>query len=157
VTVLKVWNPYDRLTSADLNAQFANVQKPEGVVASAAGFGTQATPVTLTTLIAGKAAYLAGGRIVTPRAGLWLVHGVVSFSGQSTGVLTVQFIGSPAIAEGLPNLAVATNGAIATAFGVPLVLPSGQTLTLAYSHSTGAGTFTVNRLGFTFLGTGYSP
>ena len=67
---LKVWVANERLTSTDLNANFASVVGPDGVVASAAANITVSTPIPLTTVVEGKASYLSGGRIVTSSAGV---------------------------------------------------------------------------------------
>jgi len=148
---LKVWVANERLTSTDLNANFASVQAPDGVVASAAANVTVSTPIPLTTLVEGKAAYLTGGRIVTPRAGLYLVSGLVSIGVAAGALLTLTVVGTPY------DYAYAVNGVIKISFSFPALLASGAQLTCSYTQSAGSPTCTIHRLGFLFLGTGYAP
>jgi len=148
---LKVWVANERLTSTDLNANFASVQLPDGIVASAAANATVSTPIPLTTVVEGKASYLSGGRIVTPRAGLYLVTGLVSLGVAAGALVTLTVVGTPF------DYAYATNGVIKISFSLPAVLASGTQITCSYTQSAGSPTCTVHRLGFLFLGTGYAP
>jgi len=148
---LKVWVANERLTSTDLNANFASVQTPDGVVASAVANITVSTPIPLTTLVEGKASYLTGGRIVTPRAGLYLVHGLVSVGVAAGAIITLTVVGTPY------DYSYATNNVLKIGFSFALVLASGTQLTCSYTQSAGSPTCTIHRLGFLFLGTGYAP
>ena len=152
---LKVWIANERLTSTDLNATFASIDNPEGVVASAAGTSVAAnTPITLNAVVEGKASYLAGGRIVTPRAGLYLVSGLFTLGGTvSVGAYTITILNTP-LGIGFYN-----SGAGGTIpIGLPCLLASGVQITAQFTVPGANGpVLTVNRLGFLFLGTGYAP
>lgn len=148
---LKVWVANERLTSTDLNANFASVVGPDGVVASAPVNATVSTPIPLTTLVEGKASYLAGGRIVTPRAGLYLVHGLISVGAAAGAIVTLTVVGTPY------DYSYATNNVIKFSFGFPALLASGAQLTCSFTQSAGTAQCTIHRLGFLFLGTGYAP
>lgn len=150
---LKVWVANERLTSTDLNATFASVDNPEGVVASAAGTSGAPAPITLNAVVEGKASYLAGGRIVTPRAGLYLIHGVFALSGTVTSGMHVFRIVGPNVDLGFWN----GGAAAAHGFSTLLLLASGVQLTGQYTPPSGTPTITITRIGFLFLGTGYAP
>jgi hypothetical protein len=150
---LKVWVANERLTSTDLNANFASVQQPDGVVASAANTSTQSTPITLNAVVEGKASYLSGGRIVTPRAGLYLVSGLVTVTATATGPHTFALNGAP-----LDFAWFLSSSPVKFSFAMPLVLGSGVQITGQFATTAGgAPTCTIHRLGFLFLGTGYAP
>jgi len=149
---LKVWVPNERLTSIDLNATFASVQQPDGVVASAASTTATGTPVTLNAVVEGKAAYLAGGRIVTPRAGLYLVSGFITYgiaAGSGSAALTI--VGTPLVLD------IQWVGPMRLSFAQPLTLAAGAQLTMSFTNVGGTPALVINRLGFLFLGTGYAP
>jgi len=148
---LKVWVANERLTSTDLNANFTSVTGPDGVVASAAPNITVSTPIPLTTVVEGKASYLSGGRIVTPRAGLYLVHGLVSIGTATAGSVTLTVVGTPY------DYFYATNNTLKVGFSFPLLLASGTQITCSYTQATGSPSCTIHRLGFVFMGTGYAP
>jgi hypothetical protein len=151
---LKVWVPNERLTSIDLNATFASVQQPDGVVASAPLNGTPGTPIPLTTVVEGKAAYLAGGRIVTPRAGLYLVSAFVTLGVAATGATgTITIVGTP----GPFTIEAPWNGPTRFLISAPAILAAGAQLTIQYTQGAGTNQCVVNRIGFLFLGTGYAP
>jgi hypothetical protein len=156
VPALKVWVANERLTSADLNATFASVQQPDGVAASAAANMVQTTPIPLTTVVEGKASYLAGGRIVTPRAGLYLVSGVITLQQATAGAFMTFSVPSTPIDFSFQNQAGTTGKFV---FALPCVLASGVQLTGQFSTLAGGGapSCTIHRLGFLFLGTGYAP
>ena len=151
---LKVWVANERLTSTDLNATFANVQLPDGIVASAALNGTVSTPIPLTTVVDGKASYLSGGRIVTPRAGLYIVSGLITLGvvGAGGGTMTLTVIGVP-----LDFKYSGLNDAVKFSFSQPFVIASGTQLTCSFTQSASTPQCTIHRLGFLFLGTGYAP
>lgn len=151
---LKVWVANERLTSTDLNATFASVQAPDGIVASAPLNATVSTPIPLTTVVEGKAAYLAGGRIVTPRAGLYLVSGLITLgvAAASGGTMTLTVVGTP-----LDFKYSGLNDAVKFGFSQPLVLAAGAQLTCSFTQSASSPACTIHRLGFLFLGTGYAP
>jgi len=149
---LKVWVANERLTSTDLNATFASVQLPDGVVASAASTTTTATAITLNAVVEGKASYLAGGRIVTPRAGLYLVSFFGSYgitSGSGTAALTI--VGTPFVMD------INWTNVMRLAFAQPLILAANTQLTMSFTNAGGTPALVINRLGFLFLGTGYAP
>jgi len=148
---LKVWVANERLTSTDLNANFTSVVGPDGVVASAAANTTVSTPIPLTTLVEGKAAYLTGGRIVTPRAGIYLVHGLVSIGTATAGSVTLTVVGTPI------DFFYATNNTLKFSFSQAVLLASGTQITCSYTQATGSPSCTIHRLGFVFMGTGYAP
>jgi len=148
---LKVWVANERLTSTDLNANFASVTGPDGIVASAVANVTTATPIPLTTVVEGKAAFLSGGRIVTPRAGIYLVHGLVSIGSATAGLVTLTVVGTPI------DFAYATNNTLKFSFSQAVLLAAGAQLTCSYTQATGSPSCTIHRLGFLFLGTGYAP
>jgi len=148
---LKVWVANERLTSTDLNATFASVQLPDGVVASAPSNATVSTPITLTTVVEGKASYLSGGRIVTPRAGLYLVSGLVSLGQAAGNTVTLTVVGTPF------DYSWATNGIVKVGFSAPAVLAAGTQLTCSFTQTGGTPACIIHRLGFLFLGTGYAP
>ena len=150
---LKVWVANERLTSTDLNANFASVQLPDGVVASAASTTVVATPITLNAVVEGKASYLAGGRIVTPRAGLYLVSGLVSLGAPvATGAYGLTVLNTP-LDFAFYNSGTATK----ILFSLPCVLASGVQITAQWTSPGGTPSLTINRLGFLFMGTGYAP
>ena len=152
---LKVWVANERLTSTDLNANFASVVAPDGVVArgSLSGDTTLSTPLPLTTVIDGKASYLVGGRIVTPRAGLYLVSGLVSIGQLSVGGnLTLTVVGTSQVYN-----ATGVNYPWQMEISFPALLASGAQLTCQFTQSVGGPVCTIHRLGFLFLGTGYAP
>lgn len=149
---LKVWVANERLTSADLNANFASVQQPDGIVASAVGNTVVSTPIPLTTVVEGKAAYLAGGRIVTPRAGLYLVSGLITMGSPGVGgPMTLTIVGTPI------DFKYAVNDQLKFGFSQPVILAAGAQLTAQFTMSAGSPLCTIHRLGFLFLGTGYAP
>jgi hypothetical protein len=149
---LKVWVANERLTSTDLNANFASVQTPDGVVASAASTTVVSTPITLNAVVEGKASYLSGGRIVTPRAGLYLVSGLVSIGTPTTGSYGLTVLNTP-LDFAFYNSGTATK----ILFSLPCVLASGVQITAQFTSPGGTPSLTINRLGFLFLGTGYAP
>jgi len=149
---LKVWVANERLTSTDLNATFASVQLPDGVVASAAANITVSTPIPLTTVVEGKASYLSGGRIVTPRAGLYLVSGLVSFTTPVAATFALTVVGTP-----LDYSWNAIQAPFKIGFSAPVVLAAGTQITCSYTQSNGSTSCTIHRIGFLFLGTGYAP
>jgi hypothetical protein len=152
---LKVWVANERLTSTDLNATFASVQQPDGVVASAPANTVQTTPIPLTTVVEGKAAYLSGGRIVTPRAGLYLVSGLITVT---NGVGTVSNTHHVTIVNTALDFDVMSpQASFKVNFALPLVLASGVQITASYTVVGGSPSCTIHRLGFLFLGTGYAP
>ena len=149
---LKVWVANERLTSTDLNANFTSVVGPDGVVASAVANITVSTPIPLTTVVEGKASYLAGGRIVTPRAGLYLVSGLVSFTAGTGGTVTLAVVGTP-----FDYLWTSTVTPFKVGFSGPVILAAGTQITCSYTQSAGSPSCTIHRIGFLFLGTGYAP
>jgi hypothetical protein len=148
---LKVWVANERLTSTDLNANFASAQAPDGVVASAAANITQSTPIPLTTVVEGKASLLSGGRIVTPRAGLYLVSGLVTINSASGGLVTLTVVGTPF------DYSYSIQAAIKFGFSFPAILASGTQITCQYTQAAGSPSCTIHRIGFLFMGTGYAP
>jgi hypothetical protein len=156
MTTLKTWNPYDRLTAVDLNGNFTAVETPEGIVASAAGTTTQSAAIALTTVVEGKASYLAGGRIVTPRAGIYLLAGLLLWTGASSGTFTFSFIFTGTGAPTAPGpLQVPSATPLNTFFAIPMLLPANLQMTGSFSASAGAPTLVIQRFGFHWLGAAY--